>query len=150
MRIVSVLGALLLTCGAASASGGLNCDASDSKVSFSVQGGVTRGMGGPLFAFEGNLEIKDKAVAEDLRKIGFELKHVAQYWFDDKELKLDIYREREGDKAHGYVELVIRTKVDGDEGSATGNYELSVYDTVGEGTEAKEAKFSGKVSCFVE
>lgn len=144
-----VCGLLALT-SSAHASGGLDCEADDAKVAFAVHGGVTRGMGGPLFQFNGELTIKDQAVAEDLRKIAFEREHVAQYWFDGDELKLDIYREREGDKPFGSVELIVRTTSAGDEGGFEGRYELVVYDGTGEGAEAKEARYDGKVSCGTE
>lgn len=150
MRVLAGIVVLLISAGAACASGGLDCSAEDAKVAFTAHGGVTRGMGGPLFQFEGVVEIKDKSVADDLRKTVFQMPHVAQYWFDAEDLRLDLYREREGDKAHGYVELVIRTKVAGDEGGFEGSYELSVYDGGGDSAEAKEAKFEGKVSCLTE
>lgn len=134
----------------AAASGGIGCTAEDKKVVFEVNAGVTRGMGSPIFSFDGKVEVKDNSVAADLRKTEFKMDHVAQYWLDGKDLRLDLYREREGDKAHGYVELVLYTKPKGDEGEYAGTYEISVYDTVGEGAEAKEAKFKGKVGCFVE
>jgi len=134
----------------AAASGGLGCEAKDNKVEFSVSAGVTRGMGSPIFSFDGKVDIKDKSVAADLRQTAFQMDHVAQYWLDGKELRLDLYREREGDKPHGYVELVLYTKALGDELGYAGRYELIVYDGVDDTSEAKEAKFSGKVECTVE
>ena len=50
---------LLLTafaCQPAFASGGIHCTADGDGVTFEVGGGVTHGMGGPLFSFEGELE----------------------------------------------------------------------------------------------
>ena len=107
-------------------------------------------MGGPIFAFESTVEIRDRSIAVDLRKTKFGMDHVAQYWLDGKELRLGLYREREGDKPHGYVELVIYTKSAGDEIGYGGSYELTVYDGVGDDAEAKEATFKGKVECSVE
>lgn len=151
MRAFVAAIAILSSAMPVSASGGLDCTAKDKTVEFSVSGGVTRGMGGPLFSFDGQVDIKDKAVAEDLRKMNFALDHVAQYWFDGDELRLDIYRERDADKVHGYVELVIRTKVKGDEGDYQGTYELMTYDVVQEGGgDARESKYTGKVGCFAE
>lgn len=151
MRMMPALIALLLSCTAASASGGLDCDADDARASFTLHGGVTRGMGGGMFDFRGELEIKDKAISEDLRKTAFERQHVAQYWFDAEDLRLDIYREREGDKAHGYVELIVMTKVGADAIAFEGTYELIVFDTANaEGSEGKETKITGKTSCFTE
>jgi hypothetical protein len=144
------LAGVLLACGAASASGGIDCGAKDRKLEFNLHAGVTRGMGSPIFAFQGKVDIKDKSIAADLRKTSFSMDHVAQYWVDGKDLRLLLYREREGNKPHGYVELVIYTKSAGDEIGYDGTYELTVYDGVGENAEPKEAKFKGKVGCSVE
>jgi hypothetical protein len=50
MRIVVALGALLRTCRAAFASGGLDFGSAEERASMALHGGVTRGMGGPLFS----------------------------------------------------------------------------------------------------
>jgi hypothetical protein len=50
MRIVVALGALLRTCRAAFGSGGLDCGSAEERASMALHGGVTRGMGGPLFS----------------------------------------------------------------------------------------------------
>ena len=149
MRIVFAgLFSLLLT-GSAFASGGISCMGDDEKAKFEVGGGVTHGMGGPLFNFEGTIEILDKSVADDLRKISVTREHVAQYWLDGQDLRLVIYRERaEGD--HGYVELTIRTQVS-EEGVYGGQYELEVYETRGvTGPEGKTIEIKSTTSCFVE
>lgn len=143
---ISLLGSVL----PAAASGGLDCSAKDKKVEFNLHAGVTRGMGSPIFAFESTVEIQDHSIAEDLRKISLTREDVAQYWLDGKDLRLLLYRERTGDKPHGYVELVIYTESAGDEIGYDGTYELMVYDGVGDNAEAKEAKFKGKVGCSVE
>lgn len=150
MRIIWLLAGLLVTCGGASASGGIDCGAKDKKVEFDLHAGVTRGMGSPIFSFQGKVDIKDESVAVDLRKTSFSMEHVAQYWIDGKDLRLLLYREREGDKPHGYVELVIYTKSAGDEIGYDGTYELMVYDGVGDNAEPKETRLKGKVSCSVE
>jgi hypothetical protein len=49
MRIAVALGALLLTCRAAFASGGLDCGSAEERATMALHGGVTRGMGGPLY-----------------------------------------------------------------------------------------------------
>lgn len=134
----------------AAASGGLDCTAKDKKVEFELNGGVTRGMGSPIFSFQGTVTINDKSVAADLRETSFSMEHVAQYWLDDKDLRLDLYRERSGDKPHGYVELVLYTRPQGDEGEYKGTYEVVVYDGVADNAEARQAKFKGEVGCFVE
>jgi len=110
---------------------------------------MTRGMGSPVFNFRGTVEIKSKDVAADLRTVEFDGAHLAQYWSEDDQLNLVIYREREGDKPHGYVQIVIRTK--GDEEGLNGRYDLTVFDGVDDATpEGKTYTASGKVECMVE
>jgi hypothetical protein len=153
MRLTQGIVVLLLSTAAASASGGISCSADDAAAKFELMAGVTRGMGGPVFSFQGDVEILDQTVAEDLRKLSFERSHLAQYWLDGEELRLLLYRERDGDKAHGFVELTIRTKVKGeaDEGVYDGTYELQVFDTGDSSSaEGKTQSFPGTVSCFVE
>ncbi len=148
-RLSIVTMATLFLASGAHASGGFGCDADDKQVSFLFESGVTRGMGSPVFNFRGNVEIKAKAVAADLRTLEFDGAHLAQYWSEDGQLNLVIYREREGDKPHGYVQIVIRTK--GDEEGMSGSYELTAFDGVDEATpEGKTYSASGKVECIVE
>jgi len=133
----------------AHASGGFGCDADDKNVSFLFESGVTRGMGSPVFNFRGAVEIKAKEVAADLRNVEFDGAHLAQYWSEDGQLNLVIYREREGDKPHGYVQVVIRTK--GDEEGMKGRYELTVFDGVDDETpEGRTFSATGKVECIME
>jgi hypothetical protein len=136
------------------ASGGMHCSTDADGVTFEVGGGVTRGMGGPLFSLEGTLEIADKAIAADLGKTSFAREHVAQYWLDGEDLRLLLYREREGDKPHGYVELTIETKAragDDGEGFYDGRYTLSVFDMTEEnGGEGVTVTRAGDVACSAE
>lgn len=154
MRTKLLLLVMALASQPALASGGLHCTADGEGVSFDVGGGVTHGMGGPLFSFEGTLEIADKAIAADLARTGFAREHVAQYWLDGEDLRLLLYREREGDKAHGYVELTIETKArggDDGEGFYDGRYALSVFDTTNEnGGEGVSVEREGDVTCSAE
>jgi hypothetical protein len=144
---------LVLTAVEAAASGALGCGAEDEASSFELAAGLTRGMGSPTFNFRGDLEILDQSVAEDLRKVSFEDRHLAQYWLDDEELRLLVFREREGEAAYGSVELTIRTKARGedDTGSYEGTYEIEVYD-LGQGGsgEGRTLTLTGEVSCFAE
>jgi hypothetical protein len=147
-----VLGtALLASTGPASASGGLSCSAGETGITIQVDGGVSRGMGGQLFSFDGSVSIKDAAVAADLQNTSFAREHVAQYWLDGEELRLGIYRERDADKPHGYVELEVRAKVQGepDEGLYAGTFLVKTWDGAGDG-DPKEFKAEGAIECFVE
>ncbi|WP_421926881.1 hypothetical protein [Neoaquamicrobium sediminum] len=148
MRIVAALAMLAVSAGSATASGGLSCDA-DGDSTMSLEGGVSRGMGGALFNFAGKLEIKSPGVGEDLRVTEFSREDVAQYWLDGEALKLRLYRERE-DGPHGYVEVVVETAL-GDEGSGEGEYLVTVYDmTNAVNSETEPARFTGPISCSVE
>ena len=154
MRTKLVLMLATLACQPAFASGGLHCSADAEGVAFEVSGGVARGMGSPLFSFDGTLEITDKSVAADLSRTIFARDHVAQYWLDGEDLRLLLYREREGDKPHGYVELTIVTKArpgDDGEGMYDGRYKLSVFDMTEEnGGEGVTVEREGEVVCSAE
>ena len=53
---------------------------------------------------------------EKLRTTEFEQQNLAQYWLDERALKLHLYREWEVDESFDYVELVIETQAGDDEG----------------------------------
>jgi hypothetical protein len=140
---------LASTC-AASASGGLSCTVDDANLAFLVEAGVTRGMGGPVFALEGEAELRDAGVAEDLRRTAFGREHLAQYWLDGQELRLLLYRERSGEAPFGSVEIVVLTKMS-EEGLYDGRYQFSISDMTGDMTgEGRSWDLEGAVSCFVE
>lgn len=151
MRQIAAAAIFALAASPSFASGGLSCTGDDDKVKFQIESGVTSGMGGPVFNFRGTVEILDTSVAEDLRRLEFAREHLPQYWLDNKRLSLHLYRERDADKPHGYVDLVIETQPGDDEGLYGGQYEISVFDTVDEATvEPRTYQASGTVSCFVE
>ena len=106
-------------------------------------------MGSPVFQFRASAEIVSGDISADLRQTNFDQSHLAQYWLGDEELKMVLYREREGDKPHGYVQIVLRTKLD-EEGGAKGTYEVSTFDVPADGGDAKESRATGEVSCSVE
>jgi hypothetical protein len=154
MRVVFLGLAFALSTTAASASGGVHCSADADGVTFEVGGGVTHGMGGPLFSFEGEVAITGDGIAADLGKTVFMRQHVAQYWLDGEDLRLLLYRERENDKPHGYVELTIQTKArpgDDGEGFYDGRYDLTVFDaTEDNGGEGVTVKREGEAVCSAE
>lgn len=119
-------------------------------MNLTIESGVTRGMGSPVFNFRGEITISDKSVAEDLRTVTFDGSHLAQYWLDGEELRMVLYRERGADKPHGYVEVTVRTK-SGDEGDYVGQYAVTVYDMDGAaGGEGKILNYNGRTTCLVE
>ncbi|HET9458557.1 MAG TPA: hypothetical protein VFO51_01055 [Sphingomicrobium sp.] len=149
MRWSIAAAALFLDSGQAQASGGLWCDASDKAATIAINSGVTRGLGGPLFNFAGTVGVLDPSVPADLRTTLFETAHVPQYWLDGSELRLLLYRERAGNKAHGYVELTIIAKA-GDDGAYEGRYTLDLFDAQGASSEGMSWKFEGAISCGAE
>jgi hypothetical protein len=150
MRLQIFLGGLFLAAAAmpASASGGFECTASDKSVRFRVYASVTSGMGNPTYDLDGKLEIFDKSVAQDLRNMTFGSADRPQYWLDGKDLLLILYKERQGDKPFGSVELELRAKRTTEEGKFRGTYKLSTEDLTGNVEGAKTR--SGKMSCIVE
>jgi hypothetical protein len=153
MRLLTSCLALFMMSGNALASGGLSCDSEeDAPARILIEAGMTRGMGSPLFSVKGSVTIADASVAEDLRRMEFGQQHVPQYWLDMTSLKLRLYREREGDKPHGYVDITIHTQPrDDEEGTYGGGYTLEVFDMTGDTTgEGKTVKLEGPMSCFVE
>jgi hypothetical protein len=134
---------------AAHASGGLSCEADDGNLKLEVQSGVTRGMGGPFFEFKAKSEIKAGATPPDLRSLTLD-SHLVHHWLSGKELNLAFYYEREGDKPHAYVEIVVETDAQ-DELDFKGTYELTVFNTeVPEGTDSVVVKATGDVACMAE
>lgn len=152
MRAILVPVLMALACQPAFASGGVNCSAAADGVSFELGGGVSRGMGAALFSFDGKLEVAGDAIADDLARMEFSRDHVAQYWLDGEDLRLLIYREREGDKPHGYVELTIETKArPGDDGIYDGRHAVRIFDMTDEnGGEGVTVDREGDEECFVE
>jgi len=150
MRAIICTATLLLSAGAALASGGIWCTAEDAAATFQVEAGVTRGMGGPTFNFRGDLEILGRPAGDSLRKTVFEDSNLTQYWLDGKELRLNIYREHEAAQRLNSVELTILTKTS-DEGVYDGGYTLSIYDAAADtDQDGKPVEVTGKVSCGAE
>lgn len=148
MRGLICAAGLLFSTASAFASGGLWYSADDAAVTFQVEAGVTRGMGGPTFNFRGDLEIKARPAGDGLRKTVFEDSNLTQYWLDGKELRLNIYREHEVADTYSSVELTILTKA-GDEGTYDGGYTLAVYDGAA-GANGEPVQLAGTVSCGAE
>ena len=150
MRLMAAAAMLALSAGGASASGGLSCEGKHDVAALSFDGGVTRGMGGALFSFDGGVEVSDETIAQDLRNTVFEREQVAQYWLDGEILRLVLYKERE-DGPHGYVEATILTDAVEPHAEYAGTYSIEFYDMTDAGDgEARTATFEGSITCSVE
>ena len=75
------------------------------------------GMGAPILNLRAQSEVKLKTAPADLVKLDL-TKSLVHSWVESPDFKLYFYSEREGDKPHGYVEIVITAKYAGDEGDA--------------------------------
>ncbi|WP_214472448.1 hypothetical protein [Mesorhizobium sp. dw_380] len=150
MRTIICITTLVLSTGMAFATGGIWCSVDDAAVKFQVDAGVTTGMGGPTFNFRGDLEIKARPDGDQLQKTTFENSNLTQYWLDNKELRLNIYREQEVSKTYSSVELTILTRAR-DEGVYDGEYKLAVYDSRDDtDSDGKTSDLTGKISCGAE
>jgi hypothetical protein len=146
-----VLTLATLTPSPAFATGSLGCEVDDANLRFSANSPVGRGMGGPIINMQASVEIKLKDVPADLAKVDLS-KSLVHSWLDSGDVRLHFYSERSSDKPHGYVELVIKTVVAGDEGTADGDYSLTVFEAepAAGKTESLSLMATGKISCDVE
>jgi hypothetical protein len=147
----AALAALWAGLSPAQAAGKFLCEIDDASMKFSAESAFSHGLGGVFVGFQGAIEIFVKDAPKDLAKLEVGKAHLAHHWFADGDLNLHIYREREGDAPHGYVELIVKTERDAkndDESAYDGTYELSVYD-VGEPSapEGRTWTATGKASC---
>jgi hypothetical protein len=153
MRYLLASCAFFLVSGNAFASGGIWCETGAAPAEINVHGGVSRGMGGQLFSFEGKVSIADQSVPEDLRKLDFAREHVTQYWFDGDSVNLVLYNERDAGKLHGSLEISIETKAlkgDDNEGSYAGSYKVMVAYATEDSPEGKQVDLTGAINCFAD
>lgn len=148
MRIALLTASALLTAlSSAEASGGISCQARDSTVTFSMGSPTPRAIA-KLYRFAGILQIRRDDIAESLRDLSFDNRHLAQNWSDRRELKLEVYYER--GTPHGTVRLTIETRVR-DEGDYRGSYRLSIHEgPTGGGGEGRSITLRGRVTCSSE
>lgn len=134
----------------AHASGGFWCNADDAVVKFSIESGMARGAGNPLFNFRGELQVVDDRIAPDLRKLAVTDADLMQHWLDGKMLNLKLHRDRPGDGPVGEIDLTIETKMV-EEGSYEGSYELRIADMTGNTNgEGHALAHIGTASCMAE
>ena len=71
----------------AHASGGLWCTIDDANLRMTIESGVTRGMGGPIFNFKALAELLVKDVAPDFAKLTLD-GNLVHNWIDGDETRL--------------------------------------------------------------
>ena len=140
--------ATLLLATPAYASASLSCSADDRSLRFSAEGIVSHGVGETVAQFAGELEVRLKEAPPGLRKLPLALEHLTQRWLHGREVKLRLFREREGE-GQGSVELVVETRGAGnDETAFSGSYVLTVSgEDAAPGTPARTLKARGSASC---
>lgn len=151
MRNVVAAIVITLATTSAHASGGLSCEASDKAVKLALEAGVSRGVGSGFFSFKGQLDILAPGAPKDFRNIEFEKEHLTQQWLDNRNLKLHVYRERDGEP-HGYVDLVIEAwpRKDSEDIEFRGGYTLTIFDVPKNGGDGKTTVLKGRVTCSAE
>ncbi len=151
MRLI-IAAALLTSTQAAFASGSFSCSIDDKVANFEATAVVSHGIGEQISNLRAALEVRVPGIPEDLRKLDLS-EHVTQKWYLGRDLKLRLYREREGDKAHGYVELVVQAyrNKGKDDTDYSGNYLLTVYVLPeGGGSDGKTITRRGRATCSGE
>ena len=135
----------------ASATGGFSCTIDDRNLKLDVSSALGSGMGAPIINLAAAAEVKLKGTPSDLVKLELS-KNLVHSWMESPDLRLLFYTEREGDKPHGYVEIVITAKYKGDEGEAKGKYRLTVFylEPPADKDVGAYLKTTGKVECSVE
>ena len=148
MRTLGFGIAALLLATPAYATASLSCSADDKSLRFSAEGIVSHGVGETVAQFAGELEVRLKEAPPGLRKLPLALEHLTQRWLHGREVKLRLFREREGE-GQGSVELVVETRrAANDETEFSGSYVLTVSsEDAAPGTPARTLKARGRASC---
>jgi hypothetical protein len=144
--VLLMLAMLFLGAGPAAATSTVACSISDANLAFEADATVGHGFGESFTRLAGRIEIRAKAAPDGLRKLEFELEHLAQRWFYGNDLKLRLFRERSGDGPHASVELIVETKRPAkDKNDFRGSYVLNMNQLVG--TEEKTVTIRGRAKC---
>lgn len=150
---LSVIAALCLLALArpAHATGAFLCGIKDDSLKFSAESAFSHGLGERFmdFAASGTVLLKD--APKDLAELKFDDGALVHHWLAGGDLKLHLYREREGDAPHGYIELILEAKQSPDDETVfEGTYKLGVYDmTDAKDGEGRKLEAQGKAACSV-
>lgn len=136
----------------ANATGNFLCEIDDPSLKLSAESAFSHGLGEAFLDFKATLEVRLEDAPKDWASLEIDKAGLVHHWFADGDLNLHIYREREGDAPHGYVELIVNTQQNArgdDETAYNGTYELTVYEVGASDSEGKTLKAEGKASCSV-
>jgi len=108
-----------------------------------------RGAGGALFNFQSELDVYLPAAPKEFRKQKMNRSRVMHDWFDGKDLKLALYRER------GHTLRIARTDCRGEadrlKANFVGTYALTIYHIESDkDVESKKLEAKGEVNCTVD
>lgn len=148
-RSVMAIVCLFAAFAPAHATGAFLCGINDGSLKFSAESTFSHGLGERFMGFEASGNVLMKDAPKDLAEIKFADDHLVHHWLAGGDLKLHLYREREGEAAHGYVELIVEAKQSADDETVfQGTYKLEVYDmTDAKDGEGKKLEASGKAAC---
>lgn len=134
----------------ARATGGADCTIDDANLALDISGAFSYSDIGGLFQIRGDLVPKDPRTYKTLRRIALGDADLKQQWFRDKQLKMMLYRETEGDGVpYAYVKLIIETENQGgEEFDYSGDYTLTIEPATS-GSDSAAFTVTGKVTCSV-
>lgn len=152
MKKTLALGSLITTLVAlptmASATGSLGCSIDDKNLTFVYEALFSYSDIGGLFQIRGEMEAKDKRVYKTLQKLTLDGTELKEQWTRNKDVKLMIYRETEGEGIpFASVKLIIEaTQPPEEEFAYSGKYQLTIQPAV-EGGGGEAFTVEGKVDC---
>jgi hypothetical protein len=143
-----ILAALMAATRPAAASGAVWCRADDAALTFAMRSGVSRGISGGFLNFTADLTIRLAGIPGDFRTLHFGGAGITQHWFDAKEFRLELARERATGPS-GYVRFDVLTRLVS-EGQFRGRYTLRVLAQLSGDSEGRDWQISGPIACSTE
>jgi hypothetical protein len=136
----------------AHAAGSFECTVEDQSLKLTAASAYSHGLGAAFVDFKAEAEVLAADIPEDLRKLDLS-QNLVHHWLEGGDLRLLFYREREGDRPHAYVEIVVKVAgEEADDPEYTGTYRLTVFsmDPPADKDGGKTINAEGKVTCSVE
>jgi hypothetical protein len=132
----------------ASATGGLGCNIDDKNLTFVFEALFSYSDNGGLFQIRSEMESKDKRTYKTLQKLTLDGTELKQQWLGEKDIKMMIYKETEGDGVpFASVKLTIEVTQPPEEDFAyAGKYKLTIQPAPEDGG-GDAFTVEGKVEC---
>jgi hypothetical protein len=133
------------------ATGNFLCEIDDPSLKFTAESTFSHGLGEGFMNFGGTVTVLLKDAPKDLADLKVDSGQLVHHWFSGGDLKLRLYRERDSEAPHGYVELIVETKRSPDDETVfEGTYKLEVFDmSKAKDGEGLKLAAEGKASCSV-